>query len=81
MPFISTSATSIPFGTNLRIGYRLNGSLSAFTYISHYPSYDELPYQFSVPISGEYEIEYTVVCNSCTGTAKYSDPETVIVTV
>jgi hypothetical protein len=80
MPFISTSATSIPFGTNLKIGYRVYGSTSAYTYVSEYPSYDELPYTFYVPSTGDWEIEYTVICSSCNGN-KYSDPETTIVTV
>lgn len=81
MPQASTSSTSIPFGTYLRIGYRLQGSASAFTYLTHYPSYDELPYVFTMPASGTYEVEYTVVCNQCTGNAKYSEAEIAIVTV
>lgn len=78
---ISTSSTTIPFGTNLRIGYRLYGSTAAFTYITHYPSYDELPYTFSVPNPGQYEIEYTVACPGCSGAAKFSDASTTVVTV
>jgi hypothetical protein len=78
---ISTSSTSIPFGTNLRIGYRTNGSIAAFTYVPYYPSFNELPYTFTVPTAGEYEIEYTVVCNACVGAARYSEPETTVVTV
>ena len=81
MPDISTSTTSIPFGSNLRIGYRLNGSVSPYTYVPYYPSFNELPYTFSVPTSGTWQIEYTVVCAWCEGPIKYSSPDTTLVTV
>jgi len=80
MPSISTYSTAIPFGSNLRIGYRAAYSVSGFAYINHHPSYDELPYTFDVPTSGMWEIEYTVLCPSCSGNT-FSDPVTTLVTV
>lgn len=80
MPDVSTGATTIPLGSNLRIGYRLNGSTSAYTYVSTLPESEDLPFTFTVPTMGEWEIEYTVICNSCSGNV-YSSPETAIVTV
>ena len=77
---ISTNSTTINFGSNLRIGYRAAYSASAFTYVSHFPSYNELPYQFEVPSSGQWEIEYTELCPSCAG-SNYSSPITALVTV
>jgi hypothetical protein len=80
MPYISTESTSIEFGTSLRIGYRIYGSITPFNYLSYYPSYNELPYTFEVPSVGIWEIEYTQLCSSCSGTG-YSDPQTTVVTL
>lgn len=79
MANVSTGAMSIPFGTSLRIGYRLSGSLGAYTYLTTYPSYNDLPYDFTLP-SGNIQVEYTTICNACGG-GRYSDPVTVTVTV
>jgi hypothetical protein len=80
MPLVSTSSTAIKFGSTLRIGYRAAFSASAFTYITHYPSYSELPYLFTIPGSGQWEVEYTELCPSCSG-SMYSDPITALVTI
>ncbi len=76
---ISTGATTIDFGTNLRIGWRQAYTDDAFTYLTEFPEYNDLPYVFELP-AGVYEIEYTQVCPSCT-ISKYSDPSLAIVTV
>ncbi len=80
MGAISTGTTNIKFGSSLRIGYRQAYSASAFTYVATHPSYDQLPYSFSVPTPGLYEIEYTEVCPNCSG-GIYSDPVIVVVNV
>lgn len=79
MPSVSTGTTSIPFGTNLRIGYRLQGNPGAFTYVSVYPTHNQLPYTFTVPTAGTWEIEYTIVCPTCTGN-QFSDANITTVT-
>lgn len=76
---VSTGSTSINFGSNLRIGYRIAFSSSAFTYLNQFPTLDELPYTFNLD-PGTYEIEYTQVCPNCSGN-KYSEPDIVVVTV
>lgn len=80
MPYASTGSTSIDFGSSLRIGYRIYGSISPFTYLSYFPSSNELPYTFEVPIAGVWEFELTRLCPSCSGTG-YSDPETFVQTI
>ena len=80
MSTISTGTTSIKFGSSLRIGYRQAYSASAFTYVYEHPSYDQLPYIFSVPSPGLYEIEYTEICPNCSG-GIYSEPVIVLVNV
>lgn len=80
MPAVSTGSTSIKFGSSLRIGYRSYGSVSAFTYVNYFPTFNELPYTFNVPSVGIWEIEYTEVCQACSG-ANYSDPSLTVVQV
>lgn len=66
---------TIPFGTNLRVGYRLYGSSGPYTYITGtFPSYADSPYTLAPIPAGLYELELTTICNSCSG-ANYSDPE------
>jgi hypothetical protein len=77
---VSTGSTAIEFGATLRIGYRVNGSSGPFTYLTPLPSYNDLPYTFSVPGVGVWEIEYTQICPSCSG-SNYSEPQTAIVTI
>lgn len=77
---ISTGSTGVNQGASLRIGYRVAFSTGAFTYVNPYPTSDQLPYQFTVPGSGQWEIEYTQLCPSCSGDS-YSNPVTVRVTV
>lgn len=80
MSNISTGSTSIAFGATLRIGYRVNGSSSAYTYITSYPSFNDLPYIYTISTPGVYEIEYTAICPSCS-MPEYSASQTTIVTV
>lgn len=77
---VSTGSTSIEYGASLRIGYRIYGSADPFTYVSHVPTYNELPYTFSLPTTGTWEISYTQICPSCAG-SQFSTPETAVVTV
>jgi len=79
MASVSTGTTSIKFGSNLRIGYRPAGSLAAFTYLNHYPTFNELPYTFTLGI-GNWEVEMTEICPDCGG-YKYSAPEVVNITI
>lgn len=76
----NTGSTSISFGTNLRIGYRTYGGITPFTYLTHFPTYNELPYTFNLPGPGVWEIEYSVICAGCSGST-YSAPDTVVVTI
>lgn len=80
MIIASTGSTSINYESSLRIGYRAAFSSSAFTYVTHYPTYNELPYQFTLPSSGQWEIEYTELCPSCSGSS-YSEPITTLITI
>lgn len=77
---VSTGSTAIEFGATLRIGYRVYGATTPYSYLTYFPGYNELPYTFSLPSAGIWEIEYTQICPSCSG-SKYSDAETTIVTV
>lgn len=79
MPDLKTGTTTIKYGSVLRISYRLVGSASAFTQVQHYPGPNELPYTFTVPTPGTYEVELVEVCSTCSNANKFSDP--VIVTV
>ncbi len=77
---IKISAT-VDFGTSLRVGYRVRSSISPFTYFSHYPKYNELPYTFQEEVpNGDYEVEVTGICPNCSG-AEYSDPIIQYITV
>ena len=58
---------TIPFGASLRIGYRIQASSSAFTYLTTYPTYNDSPYSFSGLPVGNYEVELTTICPNCTG--------------
>jgi hypothetical protein len=58
---------TIPFGASLRIGYRIQSSSSAFTYLTTYPSYNDSPYTFDGLPVGNYEVELTAICPNCTG--------------
>ncbi|SEW21543.1 hypothetical protein SAMN05428988_3222 [Chitinophaga sp. YR573] len=80
MPDVSTGTTMIKFGSSLRIGYRAEGSASAFTYLPQYYSQAQLPLTFTVPSSGSWEIEYSEICPNCSG-GIYSDSVITIVNV
>lgn len=81
MPYtVSTGTTTIAFGNSLRIGYRVYGSTGPYTYITPYPTFNDLPYQFDLPSANTWQIEYTEVCQTCGG-GSYSQSETVTVTV
>lgn len=79
MATISTGSTMIKFGSNLRIGYRLKDTSNPFTYLTARPTYDQLPYQFTLT-TGTWEVEYTELCPNCTGPV-YSAPVTTTVVV
>lgn len=77
---VNTGSTSIDFGADLKIGYRPNGSAGAFVYLTPLPNYNQLPYTFSLPSAGVWDIEYTQICASCSGSV-YSEPQVVTVIV
>jgi hypothetical protein len=79
MAFVTTGSTVISFGATLRIGYRTYGSSSPYTYLSYFPSYNELPYEFELS-SGTWQVEYTTICPNCSGSV-YSDPQTYVIVV
>lgn len=79
MATVSTGSTTIQFGSNLRIGYRPQGSTGAFIYLPYYPEFNDLPYQFTLGV-GDWEVEYTEICKSCDN-LKYSNPQTVNITI
>jgi hypothetical protein len=58
---------SIPFGASIRIGYRIQASSSAFTYLTNYPTYNESPYVITGLPANTYEVELTTICPNCTG--------------
>lgn len=64
---------TIPFGSSIRIGYKVASSSDPYTYLNNYPSYNQSPYTFAVPL-GAYQVELTSICASCSG-GLYSDPE------
>lgn len=65
---------TIPFGASMRIGYRIQSSSSAFTYLTTFPTYNDSPYTFSGLPVGNYEVELTTICPNCSGGA-YASPE------
>jgi len=79
MPDVTTGSTTIPFGATLRIGYRTNGSTGAYTYLTYFPNYNQLPYIYSLPV-GVWQIEYSTICPSCS-MPSYSEPQVTIVTL
>lgn len=64
---------SIPFGSSLRIGYRIQNSSNPFTYITNFPNYNQSPYVISGLPIGNYEVELTTICPNCTG-GVFADP-------
>lgn len=72
MASIIISATINP-GASLRIGYRVKNSSSAFTYLSVYPTSNDLPYTISGLFNLTYEVELTQICANCSG-GIYSTP-------
>lgn len=58
---------TIPFGASVRIGYRIQASSSAFTYLTNYPTYNDSPYIIDGLPIGNYEVELTTICPNCTG--------------
>jgi len=77
---VYTGSTAIPFGSTLKIGYRVYGSSGPYTYLSSFPSYNDLPYTFSLPTAGTWQVEYTTICPSCSGNG-YSAPSTYVITL
>lgn len=64
---------TIPFGSNLRIGYRAQATSDPFTYLPNYPSYTDSPYTFSGLALGTYEVQLTTICPNCSG-GVFADP-------
>lgn len=64
---------TIPFGASIRIGYRAQSSSSPFTYLTTFPTYNDSPYTFSGIAAGDYEVELTTICPSCSG-GKFGEP-------
>lgn len=63
----------IPFGTSIRIGYRVRNSSNPFTYVMPFPSYADSPYYIQdLPLATDYDVELTPVCPNCSG-ANYGD--------
>jgi len=58
---------SIPFGSSIRIGYRIQASSSPFTYVNGFPNYNQSPYTISGLALGNYEVELTTICPNCSG--------------
>jgi hypothetical protein len=79
MPDLKTGTTTIKFGSVLQISYRLTGSAGPYTQVPHYPGPNELPYTFSVPTAGTWDIQLIEICPTCANANKFSEP--VIVTV
>ena len=75
-----TITASIPYGATLRVGYRVTNSGNNFTYVNPFPTFNDLPYTFSVPdTAGTYDVELTVICPNCSlGT--YSTPVVITAT-
>lgn len=67
---------SIPFGTSLRVGYKVSASTNAYTYVTPYPDYTQSPYTLVVPGAGLYDLEFTTVCPSCSG-GNFSTPQVI----
>jgi hypothetical protein len=64
---------TIPFGANVRIGYKQQSSSGPYTYLTNYPSYNDSPYTISGLPIGNYQIELTTLCPNCSG-GVFSDP-------
>lgn len=58
---------SIPFGSSIRIGYRVASSSSPFTYLTTFPTYNDSPYTINSLPASNYEVELTTICPNCTG--------------
>lgn len=72
MATITISATINP-GASLRIGYRVKNSSTPFTYLTNYPTTNDLPYMIEGLANLSYEIELTQICPNCSG-GIYSTP-------
>lgn len=62
-------AVNVPYGTSIKVGYRVRSSGDAWTYFAYQPKYDDVfPYTFAENIPpGDYEVEITGICSSCSG--------------
>lgn len=65
---------SIPFGSSIRIGYRVQNSSSAFTYLTNFPTYNDSPYTIEGLPANNYEVELTTVCPNCSG-GTFGEPQ------
>jgi len=56
---------TIPSLTSIRIGYRISGSSTPFTYVAPNPTYLDSPYLIDGIPAGDYELELTTICSNC----------------
>lgn len=64
---------SIPYGSSIRIGYRLANTENPFVYINSFPTFEDSPYTITGISPGNYEVETTTICPNCSG-GIFSDP-------
>lgn len=62
---------TITFGTVLRIGYKLAGSIDPYTYLNDSPGAEDSPYTAVIP-PGFWDIVVQAICPNCGGNT-YSD--------
>lgn len=70
---------TIPFGSNLRVGYKPAGAASPYTYLNVFPGAEDSPYTIVIP-AGFYDVQLSTICPNCSGN-NYSDPFVTQVTV
>lgn len=70
---------TIDNGQKVRICYRPFNSAGPYTCLNDFPGPEESPYTFSLPSSGDWEIQVTTICPNCSGN-NYSDPVISMVT-
>jgi hypothetical protein len=64
---------TVPFGSAVRIGYKITASVGDYTYVNYYPSYNQSPYIVSGVPLGVYDVQLNTVCQTCSG-GQFSDP-------
>lgn len=56
---------NLAYGEKLRVGYRLSGSGSSFTYLPKMLSWNDSPYTITNLPDGQYDVELTAFTNDC----------------